>query len=96
MIKHYMRLSVTVKNCLWAVILTVCLALFASGFWSVRAHTTTGNLTATARVTAAPTPLVPTVIQHGLQTAVKELPLGVTVQTQRISATHIRVAIIYH
>ena len=95
MIKHYMQLSVTVKNWLWAVILTVCLALFASGFWSVQANTTTGNLTATARVTAAPTPLMPTVIQHGLHTAVKELPLGVTVHTNQTSAHTIRVTITY-
>jgi hypothetical protein len=96
MIKHYMQLSVTVKDWLWAVILTVCLALFASGFWSVRANTTTGNLTATAQVTAAPTPLMPMVIQHGLHTAVKELPLGVTVHTQQISPAHIRVTITYY
>ena len=96
MIKHYVRLSVTVKNWLWAVILLVCLALFASGFWSVQAHTSTATLTATARVTAVPTPLVPTVIQHGLHTAVKELPLGVTVHTQQISPSHIRVTITYY
>lgn len=91
-----MQLSDTVKNCLWAVIFTVCLALFASGVWSVQAHTATGNLTATARVTAAPTPLMPVVIQHGLHTAAKELPLGVTVHTQQISPSHIRVTITYY
>jgi hypothetical protein len=95
MIKHYMQLSVTVKNWLWAVILIVCLALFASGFWSVQADTRTATLTATAQVTAVPTPLMPVVIQHGLHTAVKELPLGVTVHTQQISPAHIKVTITY-
>ena len=95
MIKHYMQLSVTAKNWLWAVILLVCLALFASGVWSVQADTRTATLTATAQVTAVPTPLVPTVIQHGLHTAVKELPLGVTVHTQQISPAHIRVTVTY-
>ena len=96
MIKHYMQLSVTVNNWLLAVILLVCLALFASGFWSVQANTTTGNLTATARVTAVPTPLMPVVIQHGAHTAVKELPLGVTIHTKQISPSHIRVTITYY
>ena len=96
MIKRYMQLSVTVKNWLWTVILLACLALFASGFWSVRADTRTATLTATAQVTAAPTPLMPIVIQHGLHTAVKELPLGVTVHTQQISPSHIRVTITYY
>jgi hypothetical protein len=39
---------------------------------------------------------MPVVIQHGLHTAVKELPLGVTVHTQQISPAHIRVTITYY
>ena len=96
MFQQYRKLSDTVKNWLWAVILTVCLALFASGFWSVQANTVTGTLTATARVTAAPTPLVPVVIQHGLHTATRELPLGVSIHTTQISPAHIRVTITYY
>lgn len=95
MIRYYMQLTPTVKNWLWAVILTVCLALLMSSVWSVQANTTTGNLTATAQVTAVPTPLMPMVIQHGLHTAVKELPLGVTVHTNQTSAHTIRVTITY-
>jgi hypothetical protein len=95
MIKHYMRLSVTVKNWLWAVILTVCLALFASGFWSVRADTRTATLTATAQVTAVPTVLVPTVIQHNNVSVTRDLPKGAQIQAQQTSAHTIRVTITY-
>ena len=98
MIKRCMQLSAKAKNTLWiiALVLTAYVLLLMSNVWSVRANTTTGNLTATAQVTAAPTPLVPTVIQHGLHTAVKELPLGVTVHTQQMSPAHIRVTITYY
>jgi len=98
MIKHYTQLSATAKNTLWiiALALTAYVLLLMSNVWSVQANTTTGNLTATAQVTAVPTPLMPTVIQHGLHTAVKELPLGVTVHTQQISPAHIRVTITYY
>jgi hypothetical protein len=77
------------------VLLIVSLILLVSVVWSVQAHTTTGNLTATARVTAVPTPLMPMVIQHGLHTAVKELPLGVSIHTNQTSAHTVRVTIIY-
>ena len=40
-------------------------------------------------------PRMPTVIQHGLHTAVKELPLEVTVHTQQISPAHIKVTVTY-
>jgi hypothetical protein len=47
-------------------------------------------------LSAVTTPLMPMVIQHGLHTAVKELPLGVTIHTKQISPAHIRVTITYY
>jgi hypothetical protein len=95
MFQQYRKLSDTAKNRWWTVLLIVSLILLVSVVWSVQAHTTTATLTATAQVTAVPTPLVPTVIQHGMHTAVKELPPGVTVHTQQISPSHIRVTVTY-
>jgi hypothetical protein len=93
-----MQLSAKAKNTVWitVLVLTAYVLLLMSSVWSVRADTRTATLTATAQVTAVPTPLMPTVIQHGLHMATRELPLGVTVHTQQISATHIRVTIIYY
>ena len=98
MIKHHQRLTRTAKNTLWiiALALTAYVLLLVSSVWRAKAAVSTGTLTATAQVTAVPTPLMPIVIQHGLHTAVKELPLGVTVHTQQISPSHIRVTITYY
>ena len=98
MISYYMQLTPTAKNTLWIMLLALIayVLMLVSSVWRAQANTITGNLTATAQVTAVPTPLVPMVIQHGLHTAVKELPLGVTVHTQQISPAHIRVTITYY
>ena len=96
MFQQYRKLSDTAKNRWWTVLLTVSLILLVSMVWSVQANTTTGNLTATARVTAVPTPLMPVVIQHGLHTASRELPIGVSIHTTQISPSHIRVTITYY
>lgn len=82
-------------TCMHKTTLTIITALLLHTASAAQHRTATGTLTATAQVTAAPTPLMPTVIQHGMVSATRELPLGVTVHTQQISSSHIRVTITY-
>lgn len=98
MIKHYTQLSDTVKNTVWiimALVLTTYLLLLMSSVRRAQAHTASATLTATAQVTAVPTPLIPTVIQHNTASITRALPPDAQIQTHQTSAHTIRVTIIY-
>jgi hypothetical protein len=93
MIKHLMRLSNTVQNRSWFIILTACLLLHTLGVWHARAESVAGILTATATVSAR---LIPTVIPlYNGSSITRDLPQDALVTTHTEPNNIVRIVIEY-